>query len=150
MPYTFDWFDVSFRFNTTDWSQLMELARMYGWVPRGTLARRDQPGPGGDDSNVYQSVTADEAADLAAALERALPEVRDYNVFERKPLPPWEDVVLRAIDGLTRAVYVDPDSEFNSTTDDLTLEPFEYFSGGRKQSVSDFIAFCRAGGFVVV
>jgi hypothetical protein len=137
-----------FRWNYPYWLNLLQLAQEYGWEPAGTL-----PGPGcneddeefaeedvpdeqrcGYDTNDYQRVTAEDAKNLAAALERALPFIPDEN----KVAPYLEEVRLRGV-GVIYGV--------NSEAD-LMLSNLDWFSGVQmKSEVEKFIRFCRAGSF---
>jgi hypothetical protein len=127
----------AFRFPNHGWRAVLALAHDYGgWVPAGTQAPRFDDGPPEDDwsgtyfSNDYQRVTAEDARNLAEALERALPDVPREKTWPRK--------VLRAVDG----------RESEGMPDDLN--PLEHFSGPQgRQYLEAFIRFCRAGEFVI-
>lgn len=67
-----------------DWPKLLYVAIHYGWEPAGTIApidrHSDEPildWDGGYFSNDFQTVTADDAWQLADALERALADIPD-------------------------------------------------------------------------
>jgi len=96
-----------------------------------TLAPEDAAGWGGGYfSNDGQRVTAEDARELAAALERALPDVPDHDALRHKARP------------------LGNSGEFGIPVGTPTT-PSEWFSGDRKQRLREFIAFCRAGGFVI-
>jgi hypothetical protein len=64
----------------SDWSQLLQLAEDYGWQPDGTIQmdlKTDEVRPerGGYFTSDYQRVTDTDAANMATALERALPDI---------------------------------------------------------------------------
>jgi len=108
---------------------------------------RDLSWDGGYDSNDYQRVTDDDATNLAAALERALPELRDYNVTEIKarPVTGW---IADLVGNAARDAGIPGDQlmTFGPAEDS---DPIEYFSGDLKQKIVDFIAFCKTGGFTI-
>jgi hypothetical protein len=126
-----------FWFPNHGWRAVLDLAHDYGgWVPAGTQAPQfdDEP-PWHDWSGTYfsndrQLVTAEDARNLADALERALSDVPREKT--------WVTKVLRTVDG----------REFEGMPDDLN--PLEHFSGpdGRRY-LEEFIRFCRAGEFVI-
>jgi hypothetical protein len=71
------------------WREILNLAHEYGWNPKGTKAPSLYYGddstpaacPNWDGSyfeNSYQLVEADDSANIAEALERALPHTHDY------------------------------------------------------------------------
>jgi hypothetical protein len=71
-----------FRWNLIDWPKVLELGRMFGWRPAGTIryAEDGSPDPGWDGgyvTNDLQVVSAEDAAALADALERALDDIPD-------------------------------------------------------------------------
>jgi hypothetical protein len=126
-----------FRFSHYGWESVLALAYDYGgWVPAGTQPPQFEGEPPWEGwsktycSNDRQVVTAEDARNLADALERALPDV------PRKKT--WPKKVVRAADG----------REFETMPEDLN--PLERFSGpdGRRY-LEGFIRFCRAGGFVI-
>ncbi len=88
---------------------------------------------GGYFSNDYQWVSAEDAAGLADALERALANVAD-RPSGGSPLPRLPILEER----LTPAGVVVNDDD-----------PLDWFSGGGQQRLRAFIAYCRAGGFAI-
>ena len=127
-----------------EWGQLLRLTQSYGWIPAGTIL--DEPNidwNGGYQTNDWQRVTANDAANLADALSRAL-----------RDLP--ADDKLR---GVTTPIELPPafhNFTANPVIDCIALEdmerlaPLDWFGGdeGRK-SVQKYIDFCRAGEFVI-
>lgn len=107
------------------WSRILKLAVKYGWEPKGTTKPKDydEDWSGGYYQNSGQIVEADDASNLADALEKSLPHLPvDKPEFTFK----------------TGQTY-DPD-----------MSPEEVFSGeGGKQAVEEFIAFCRKGSFEI-
>src|SRR5262249_46886215 len=82
-------------FSTAEWVRVLTLAEAYGWQPAGTeLAYIEYPDgtvESGDDwdgnywTNDLQQVTVADAAALAAALRRALPDIPDHDALEDGP-----------------------------------------------------------------
>jgi len=76
-----------FRFEVSEWKHLLELAREHGWEPMGTRIfgrGPDFPRPedwdGGYVSSDYQTVMAEDARNLADALERLIPDLPELPV----------------------------------------------------------------------
>jgi len=59
-----------FRFEHSAWAPLLHVARLHGWQPQGVESDEQQY-----IVNVGQYVTAVDAGELAAALERALNDI---------------------------------------------------------------------------
>jgi hypothetical protein len=138
-------------FTHTSWGYLLQLAEEYDWEPYGTLPPRigrltDPHIPeeaweyeehpewgGGYHSNDFQSVTDEDAANLVAALERALPDISDEDLMAayETTTPEVAALGLRAFPS------------------DLEVDPREWFSGPSKHKVQRFIEFCKAGGFTI-
>jgi hypothetical protein len=87
------------------WSRLLSIAQAHGWDPAGTEPPVYEPEYFGDDPEVNpeaywhgdpsewdgrywpgygQAVTAKDALELAAALERAWPDLPEHGTFEKK------------------------------------------------------------------
>lgn len=66
-----------FRWNIHRWYALLRLAKQYGWKPEGT-SHDDPDWNGTYTANNYQVVCASDAANLADAIERALPDIPNY------------------------------------------------------------------------
>jgi hypothetical protein len=131
-----------FHFSIHDWWYLLELAKLGGWEPAGTLrTHRIDEDPctcaewrGGYHTNDYQRVTAADALAMAEALERMLPSL------------PNEEVVairIRVIPGLE--LLTPPMSEL----DRPNATPTQWFGGSHKAEVEAFIQFCRHGEFLI-
>ncbi len=143
-----------FHFTITEWDLILQLAEAYGWEPEGTKL----PGPGHDTpdqswsgtyfTNSYQLVTREDAAALAEALERSLPDLPDHDALEHKavdvPVLPADVPRLRAA-----GLLAPGETSFKALNDLENVTPVEFFSGPRKQDVLDFIAYCRAGEFCI-
>ena len=137
------------------WWHLLNLAREYGWSPRGTEPSGDCSG-GWDGSyfrNDSQRVTVEDAAALASALDRLLGD------------PNREAVAAGVAERMSEAVS---DTAVNSSSDaaDVLRYPLDFIRGmlggfGQNsigvwqfepkadQYVRHFIEFCRAGAFVI-
>ena len=131
-------------FNNHGWSKMLELAQQYGWQPKGTqppLLEMEEKevvtnGSGDDDwdgnysTNDRQRVSPEDAANIAAALGRALEDIPGHDVMEDK---------IR---------FIEDEPVVHWDTADNT-SAVEWFSGGRRTRVQQFIAFCRGGGFSI-
>jgi hypothetical protein len=127
--------DSDFAFNLFAWGNTLRLACMYGWEPAGTRAPRKwgrkgkrPPWEGGYDTNDGQRVTDEDAAALADALERALPDVPTHDALAHK---------TREVGGIRCIPY------------DADVSPLEYLSGKGRTRLTEFIRFCRDGGFEI-
>lgn len=98
------------------WPAILELATKYGWTPEMPLGEYRQM--------CCTEVTADDAAQLAAAVERALPDI------------PVHD-----------AVHVQRDGNFIDMQCGTVLEQL---SGIRRRIVQNFVAFARRGAFRIM
>ena len=148
--------EVCRTFSKQFWAKALELARLYGWQPKGT-----RPPP---DLNFYelnadwhgtyltndgQIVRAEDAFLLAAALEKSLEHISDANIqidwsfaFRvEDDLPEWLSPDERAMmeeelqDGLL---------------DIMGVHPLEFFAGDEKWHLKSFIRFCRLGSFEIL
>ena len=138
------------RFNVTSWCKVLELAFEYGWRPAGTQAPTFQQADDGTAetakdwsgtylTNDYQRVGDEDAANIAEALRRALSDIPDFDTDEKwVELPPSNPFGRMTGEREVKVFGPDP-----------SLTPLEFFSGEAKQRVRDFIAYCRAGGFLV-
>ena len=100
-------------------------------------------------TNDGQTVRAEDALSLAAALERSLNDIPDDNLpmdwgsmFQSEgDLPEWlspeekEFIEEELQDGLL---------------DIMGMNPLEYFAGDEKQHLKEFIRFCRLGSFEIL
>lgn len=111
------------------WPKLLRLAQAHGWQPRGTTLPGDADGQWDRNytTNDGQEVTADDAAALADALEKALSKVPEHDA-----LAPY-----RAPDGMIEIAPRHPDAA-----------DADWFSGPAGIAyVARFIRFCREGTF---
>ncbi len=132
-------------FNIWNWSKILTLAQQYGWQPMGTEAPGPLPELEGESpsenndwrdwdgnylTNDFQSVTAEDATNIAAALERVVEDIPDHDAMEDK------------VKFIQDQRVFDWDTACNAS-------PVEWFSGRGKQAVQQFIAFCKAGEFCI-
>lgn len=143
-------------FSKQFWAKALELAQLYGWTPLGThppshldfyelCAEWD----GRYLTNDGQTLTAEDARLLAAALERSLNDIPDE---ERSP--DW-NAVLQLEDDLPE--WLSPEErEFieeelqDGLLDIMGTDPREYFAGREKRHLKHFIRFCRLGSFEIL
>jgi hypothetical protein len=122
-----------FRFNIFGWRAVLALAQMNGWKPAGTVLEGEAGWAGGYDTNDGQTVTSEDAAQLADAVEQALPDIPDHDALEHKGQ-------IKDIPGLG------PTKLFSLTEN---ISPVEMFSGDGKEHLRQFIVYCRAGSFQI-
>jgi hypothetical protein len=138
------------------WYFALELGHRYGWEPEGTTrpgADSWKPvgnrGPHRGEFAWYNGyvvgngrrVSAEDANNLADALERALPDIPDHDAAAHKPRAyPMPAAMARMLHDLPDDDLPDPSQYVNAV---------EWFSGPRKRVLRDLIAFCRTGGFSV-
>ena len=148
------------KFSGEAWIKVLNLALAYGWQPLGTRlssvierysfdVEEWDPWDGTYLTNDGQTVVAEDALALAAALERALDDIPDFKIELRRRL---------------ETVKVDDLSETMSPVERAILEaglerhllglveihPFEYFAGEEKLHLAGFIKFCRLGSFTIL
>ena len=144
------------KFSRQFWTKALELARLYGWQPLGT-----RPTPGLDFSKlcadwqgVYltndgQIVCAEDAYALAAALEKSLDDIPDdridtdwdFNLWREDGLPEWLSPEEREL--------VEEELQ-DGLLDIRGIHPLEFFAGGEKSHLVQFIRFCRLGSFEIL
>jgi hypothetical protein len=110
-----------FRWNIYHWPKLLKLAGQFGWELGENWVDRYC-------SNDFL-VTAEDARNLADALERALPDIPNEQVCAVKKIDLPGGMTCTAFEG------------------EPPENPLELFSGERKQYLREFIAFCRNGAF---
>lgn len=143
------------RFSMTGWSKVLELAEINGWIPAGTEPNPDLFPDGittGYGSNEGQLVTELDAANIAAALERALDDIPDIDTAaHRINLSAGNIEKFSEDNGEFRvdAALIEAIPDLIINRDNNTLNPFDFFSGSKKQHIRDFIAFCRKGAFSI-
>lgn len=111
------------------WLRALRLARLYGWEPQGTLVPIGPPPRAGGDRvprtrGCYcrcqgQFVERSDARALALALEKALPDIPDFEAG--RPCAPYR----------------------------RGMSLFELFSGKRKECLRALVGYCQSDGFVI-
>lgn len=143
-------------FSKQFWAKALELAQLYGWQPGGTrppshldFYELEAEWDGGYLTNDGQTVKAEDALSLAAALERSLDDISNNN------LPMDWNSVFRQEDDLPE--WLSPEErEFieeelqNGLLDILGMSPLDYFAGDEKRYLKEFIRFCRLGSFEIL
>lgn len=120
-----------FRWNGIWWADMLNLAEQYGWQKSGTVLQQDSSWCGTYLSNDGQCVTTADAANLASALECALPALLDeVTCLTPTPLSLFEAFGL-VTQGKSKAKLL------------------SMFGGENKKYLKEFIAFCRKGGFEI-
>lgn len=148
--------EISRKLSRQSWAKALELARSYGWQPRGTRppALYDFRALGAEWSGSYltndgQIVKAEDARLLAAALERSLvdipnvgmPVTWDPALWLEDDLPEWLSPAERALIEETLQ---------DGLLDVMGTQPADFFAGGGKRQLIDFIRFCRLGSFEIL
>jgi len=100
-------------------------------------------------TNDGQTVKAEDACSLAAALERSLGAIPNVNhkidwtsrFWLEDDLPEWLSPEERAI--------IEEELE-DGLLDILGIHPFEFFAGAEKHQIFEVIRFCRLGSFEIL
>ena len=71
-----------FRFGHCSWAPLLQVARLHGWQPQGGESELRLSPDEHYIVNIGQHVTAVDATELAAALERALDDIPEPKAVE--------------------------------------------------------------------
>jgi hypothetical protein len=148
------------KFSGEGWVKVLNLAMAYGWQPLGTRLssviesyRFDteewEEWDGTYLTNDGQTVTAEDAFALAAALERSLDDIPDFKIEiqgavetgKRGDLPESLSPVERAI------MEAGLEDHLRGL---LEIHPFQYLAGDEKLHLVDFIRFCRLGSFTIL
>jgi hypothetical protein len=126
------------------WQKLMNLAQLYGWQPRGTIAPPDWNPEAGDsewdgsyDFYVGEWVNDADAWAMAQALLSALDDLPDITMPDR--------VIETEIEEIDREGEVS--ISFHIIEANRTLNLFETFGGQYKTDLKAFLRFARQGGF---
>jgi hypothetical protein len=143
-------------FSRQFWSKALELARLYGWKPLGTRSPSNldlyelcAEWDGRYLTNDGQTVEAEDARSLAAALERALDDIpnetvpTDWNAMVRleDDLPEWLSPAERE--------FIEEELQ-EGLLDVMGINPLELFAGAEKRHLKQFIRFCRLGSFEIL
>jgi len=81
-----------FRFGHCAWAPLLQVARLHGWRPQGVESGSRLAPDEQYVENMGQHITAVDAGELAAALERALDDIPEHEAVE----PPGLTLELQA------------------------------------------------------
>lgn len=143
-------------FSRQSWTKALELARLYGWKPMGTLPppvhvfyKAEADWNGTYLTNDGQTVRAEDACCLAAALERSLNDIPQANhsidwtskFWLVEDLPEWlspEEKVL-----------IEEELE-DGLLDIWGIPPAQFFAGDEKRQLVEVIRFCRLGSFEIL
>lgn len=143
-------------FSRQFWSKALELAKLYGWTPMGTrppshldFYKIGAEWNGSYSTNDGQTVRAEDARSLAAALERSLDDISNDNIpmdwmsmFQRDDdLPEWLSPEERS--------FIEEELH-DGLLDIMGMSPLAYFAGDEKQHLKEFIRFCRLGSFEIL
>jgi hypothetical protein len=141
-------------FSRQFWAKALELGESYGWRPRGTCPpshidfyKLGAEWDGRYYTNDGQTVKAEDAFSLAAALERSLEDISN----ESAPVD-WSSIFLE--DDLPE--WLSPEEQTmieeelqDGLLDILGTSPLAYFAGDEKRHLKEFIRFCRLGSFEI-
>lgn len=143
-------------FSRQFWSKALELAGSYGWIPLGTrppsqvdFYKLGAEWDGGYLTNDGQTVKAEDARSLAAALERSLDDIPnegipvDWNSMLKleDDLPEWLSPEERE--------FIEDELQ-DGLLDIMGTNPLEYFAGNEKRHLKEFIRFCQLGSFEIL
>jgi hypothetical protein len=141
-------------FSRQSWAKALELARSYGWQPKGTRAphaydlyQLNAEWDGRYLTNDGQIVKAEDAYSLAAALERSLNDIPDTNIKINWNPELWEDDLPEWLSPMERAII--EEGLQAGLLDTMGTHPCEFFAGNEKQYLIEFIRFCRLGSFEI-
>jgi hypothetical protein len=151
-PYT----EICRTFSRQAWAKVLELAALYGWQPMGTLPpalhdfyQLNAEWLGTYLTNDGQTVKAEDAYSLAAALQKSLEDISDVEpaidwasrFWLEDDLPEWLSPEEKAI--------IEEELE-DGLLDIHGISPLEFFAGAEKRQLIDVIRFCRLGSFKIL
>jgi len=148
--------EVCRTFSKQFWAKALELAILYGWQSKGThppshldFSELNADWHGTYLTNDGQTVKAEDAFLLAAALEKSLQYIPDANIKID-----WNSE-FRVEDDLPE--WLSPDERElmeeelqDSLLDIMGVHPLEFFAGDEKRHLKEFIRFCRLGSFEIM
>ncbi|HET6598179.1 MAG TPA: hypothetical protein VFG81_21365 [Anaerolineales bacterium] len=143
-------------FSKQFWAKTLELAQLYDWRPLGTNppSHIDFYGlcaewDGRYLTNDGQTVKAEDARLLAAALERSLNDIPDEGrAADWNTVLEWEDDLPEWLSPEERE-FIEEELQ-DGLLDILGMHPHEYFAGDEKRHLRHFIRFCRLGSFEIL
>jgi|AP82_1055514.scaffolds.fasta_scaffold65141_1 hypothetical protein len=142
------------------WAKLLALAEMYGWEPVGTTEPCDwtepcnwddsitpeNPLPAWDGSYVHNDhpfVEPEDARAMADALEKALDDIPDHDGPDKMmTYRQGEKTGVLSIDLAISQLGLNIGPNYK-------LNLFEFFAGGDKDRLREFIQFCKQDGFFI-
>ena len=147
---------ITRKISRQSWVKALELARLYGWQPKGTYPpsiydfhKLNADWHGTYLTNESQMVRAEDALSLAETLEKSLDDIPDASMemdwnpkfWSEDEFPDWLSPEEKAFieEGL--------EDEF---LDIVGIHPFEFFAGDEKQHLAEFIRFFRLGSFMIL
>lgn len=148
--------EICRRFSRQSWTKALELARLYGWKPMGTLPpflhnfhELNADWNGTYLTNDGQTVKAEDAHALAVALERSLKDIPTLSkkidwtskFWLEDDLPEWLSPEEKAM--------IEEELE-DGLLDILGTHPLEFFAGDEKRQLADVIRFCHLGSFEIL
>ena len=144
------------KFSRQSWAKALELARLYGWQPRGTrppsihdFYKLNADWDGRYFTNDGQTVKTEDAFLLAAALESSLKDIPDANFQIDWTSQFWLDDDLPDWLSPEEKAMIDEVLE-DGLLDIIGTHPLEYFAGDEKRHLIEFIRFCRLGSFEIL
>ena len=142
-------------FSRQFWAKALELAQIYGWEPVGTrppsridFYQLNAEWYGRYYTNDGQSVKAEDAYALAAALQRSLNDIPDTDAEVDWNAGLWEDDLPEWLSPEERA-FIEEELQ-DGLLDVMNIHPLQYFAGDEKKYLKDFIRFCRLGSFEIL
>jgi len=147
--------EVCRTFSRQFWTKALELARLYDWQPKGTrppshldLYALNAEWHGMYLTNDGQTVKAEDALSLAAALERSLDDIPNENLLiDWNSMLHWEDDLPEWLSPEEKE-FIEEELQ-DGLLDMMGLNPLEYFAGDEKRHLKQFIRFCRLGSFEI-
>jgi len=132
----------TFYITNCGWRSIQRLAKMYGWIPKGTLMPErwllEEPfDPDNYSTSDGQIVTATDANELANAIEWAITQLEEKPV-EEEPLPPgmdWEEEEIRLWEDAMQLGIRNP-----------TILSFHL---GWERRLTELVILCREGEFKI-
>ncbi len=129
---------VEFDINNRGWRRIYNLARMYGWNPRGTQSIDQEWDPMNYFTNDGQKVTTEDALEFGKAIELAIPDLKQKdpeNDPEKLFGAFWEiEMHLRMgkviMDGIKDPAFI-------------------FFNTDWTKKLTELADFCRQGAFLI-
>jgi len=136
----------SIRWGHISWARLLSLAEMYGWEPSGTTEPHGEPlddWVGGYNSNDGQYVAPEDAKAMGDALRKALDDIPDHDGPDKMmTYRQGEKTGVLSIDLAISQLGLNIGPNYK-------LNLFEFFAGGDKDRLREFIQFCKQDGFFI-